>query len=266
MSNYINVVPTLYRKIHPFLVTLLIDDEPAAIIELRGLLRKRHPSLVVAGSADNVREGLQKIEALKPDLIFLDIEMPGGSGFDLVRQLKKGNRPEIIFVTSQSNYAIQAFSCAALGYVLKPVEQAPLAEAIAVAEERIRQKNNEQRLETLLENLQTSDNAKKQIGIPNDRGVEFVPAGNIIYCEGEERYTRIHLKEDGNRLSSYAIGQYRKMLADQDFYPIHRSILVNRLYVKGINRAGELELTTQQQLTISRRRRAEVEVWLKTGR
>lgn len=246
--------------------TILIDDEPAAIIELRYLLHKHHPSLVVAGSADNIQEALQKIESAKPDLIFLDIEMPGGNGFDLIRQLKKGSRPEIIFVTSQSNYAIQAFSCAALGYVLKPVEPVPLAEAIAVAEERIRQKNNEQRLETLLENLQTSDNSKKQIGIPNDKGIEFVAAGNIIYCEGEERYTRIHLREDGTRLSSYAIGQYRKMLADHDFYPIHRSILVNRHYVRRINRAGEIELTTNQQLTISRRRRAEVEAWLRTGK
>jgi two-component system LytT family response regulator len=246
------------------LVTILIDDEPAAIIELHGMLRKNHPNLSVAGSADNIRDALQKIEAIKPDLIFLDIEMPGGSGFDLIRQLNKGSRPEIIFVTSQSNYAIQAFSCAALGYVLKPVERAPLAEAIAVAEERIRQKNNEQRLETLLENLKTSDSSKKKIGIPHDRGVEFVPAGSIIYCEGEERYTRIHLKEDGTRLSSYAIGQYRKMLIDHDFYPIHRSILVNRNYVKGINRTGQLELTTHQKLTISRRRRAEVEAWLKT--
>lgn len=227
------------------------------------MLRKKHPNLLVAGSADNIRDGLQKIETVKPDLIFLDIEMPGGSGFDLIRQLKKGNRPEIIFVTSQSNYAIQAFSCAALGYVLKPVEWKPLAEAIGVAEERIRQKNNEQRLETLLENLKTSDSSKKKIGIPHDRGVEFVPAGSIVYCEGEERYTRIHLKEDGTRLSSYAIGQYRKMLADHDFYPIHRSILVNRNFVKRMNRAGELELTTKKRLTVSRRRRAEVEAWLK---
>ncbi|MFK8164430.1 MAG: LytR/AlgR family response regulator transcription factor [Lewinella sp.] len=248
------------------MLTILIDDEPAAIIELQALLRKKHPNLTVAGSANNILDGLQKIETLKPDLIFLDIQMPGGSGFDLIRQLKKGNRPEIIFVTSQSNYAIQAFSCAALGYVLKPVEQKPLAEAITVAEERIRQKNNEQRLETLLKNLKTSDTSKQQIGIPHDRGVEFVPAGSIIYCEGVERYTRIHLKDNGTRLSSYAIGQYRKMLVDHDFYPIHRSILVNRRYVKGINRAGQLELTTHQKLTVSRRRRAEVEAWLKAGR
>lgn len=245
------------------MLTLLIDDESAATIELRALLRKNHPTLAIAGEATNIQEGLQKINLLKPDLLFLDIEMPGGNGFELVRQLEKGSRPEIIFVTSQNNYAIQAFSCAALGYVLKPVEPEKLAEAIAVAEERIRQKNNEQRLETLLKNLETTNSAKQRIGIPNEKGVEFVTAGSIIYCEGEEGYTRIHLQENGNRLSSYPIGEYRKMLTSHDFYPIHRSILVNRSFVKEINRSGELELVNRKKLTISRRRRAEVEAWLK---
>lgn len=245
--------------------TLLIDDEPAANSALRGLLSRNHPRLTILGQAVNIQEGLQKITRFSPDLIFLDIEMPGGSGFDLIRQLPKGNRPEIIFVTSQSNYALQAFSCAALGYVLKPVEKKPLAEAIAVAEERIRQKNSEQRLEALLQNLETKDNTAQQIGIPSERGVEFVAAGNIIYCEGEERYTRIHLKDDGNRLSSYAIGEYRKMLINHNFFPIHRSFLVNRRFVKRLNKAGDLELTTRQHLTVSRRRRAEVEAWLKSG-
>lgn len=246
--------------------TLLIDDEPAANRELRGLLSRNHTNLTVVGQAINIQDGLQKIVRLQPDLIFLDIEMPGGSGFDLIRQLPKGNRPEIIFVTSQSNYALRAFSCAALGYVLKPVENKPLAEAIAVAEQRIRQKNSEQRLAALLKNLETSDNSEQQIGIPNERGVEFVAAGNIVFCEGEEGYTRIHLKNDGNRLSSYAIGEYRKMLINHNFFPIHRSFLVNRKFVKRLNKAGEIELTTHQQLTVSRRRRAEVEAWLKSGR
>lgn len=246
------------------MLTLLIDDEPAATIELRALLQKNHPSLVIAGEATNIQDALVKIGQLQPQVLFLDIEMPGGNGFELVRQLKKGNRPEIIFVTSQNNYAIQAFSCAALGYVLKPVEPKALAAAITLAEERIRQKNNEQRLEALLKNLETPNRANQRIGIPSDKGVEFVAAGNIIYCEGEERYTRIYLLENGNRLSSYAIGQYRKMLVNHDFYPIHRSILVNRSFVKGINRAGQLELTNRKSLTISRRRRAEVEAWLKS--
>lgn len=217
----------------------------------------------MAGEAVSAQEALQKIVQLKPDLLFLDIEMPGGNGFELVRQLQKGNRPEIIFVTSQNNYAVQAFNCAALGYVLKPIEPKKLAAAIAVAEERIRQKNNEQRLEALLKNLESTDSAKKRIGIPNERGVEFVTAGSIVYCEGVEGYTRIYLKEDGNRLSSYPIGEYRKMLTNFNFYPIHRSILVNRSFVKEINRSGELELTNRKKLTVSRRRRAEVEAWLK---
>jgi len=222
-----------------------------------------HPDIEVVAEATSVTEGLLKISAMKPDLLFIDIEMPGGTGFDLVRQLKKGTRPEIVFVTSRDEYALRAFSCAALGYVLKPVEATALAEAISRAEERIRQKTNEQRLEALLANLNATDRLEERISIPGKQGMEFVRAGNIMYCQGEERYTRIHLKDKGSRLSSYPIGEYRKMLPTPDFHPTHRSFLVNRLYVDRAIKDGNLLLTNGIIVTVSRRRREEVAKWLR---
>lgn len=221
-----------------------------------------YPGIEVVADATNIGDGLLKIDLLKPELLFIDIEMPGGTGFDLVRQLKKGTRPEIVFVTSRDEYALRAFSCAALGYVLKPVEATALAEAIARATERIRQKNNELRLEALLTNLSATNHSEERISIPGKHGMEFVKAGNIMYCQGEERYTRIHLKGQGSRLSSYPIGEYRKMLPTPDFYPTHRSFLVNRLYVDRATRNGNLLLTNGTTVTVSRRRREEVANWL----
>lgn len=188
--------------------------------------------------------------------------MPGGTGFDLVRQLKKGARPEIIFVTSRDQYALRAFSCAALGYVLKPVATKALEDAIGLARERIRLKNNEQRLEALLTNLDTKDRSEERISVPGKNGMEFVMAGNIIYCQGIERYTRIHIKGKGSRLSSYPIGEYRKMLPADDFHPTHRSFLVNRSYVVRTTKDGNLLLTDGTVVTVSRRRREEVINWL----
>lgn len=225
-----------------------------------------HPDINVVSEAVNISEGLLKIDLLKPELLFLDIEMPGGTGFDLVRQLRKGTRPEIVFVTSRDEYALRAFSCAALGYVLKPVEASSLAEAIARAEERIRQKNNEQRLEALLANLKTTNRSEERISIPGKHGMEFVKAGNITHCQGEERYTRIYLKGEGSRLSSYPIGEYRKMLPVPDFYPTHRSFLVNRSYVDRATKDGNLLLNNGIIVTVSRRRREEVAKWLGKGR
>lgn len=241
---------------------LLIDDETAAISELRNRLQAAHPSIRIVGEAMNVRDGLEKITQLQPDLLFLDIEMPGGNGFELVRQLPPNHRPEIIFVTSQGAYALQAFRVAALSYILKPVDAAELKAAVDLAAIRLREKNSGQRLEVLLENMRTDNPADKRIGIPSEDGVEFVEASEIIYCEGVEGYTRFHLKPGKTRLSAYSIGHYHKMLEPYDFFAIHRSFLVNRQHVANYVNSGLLNLSNGSQLEVSRRRRGAVRDWL----
>jgi len=211
---------------------LLIDDEPAANTELKNMLRSAHPQINVVGEATNVHEALLKIGQLSPDILFLDIEMPGGTGFDLIRQLGETLRPEIVFVTSRNEFALQAFNCAVLDYVLKPVEPSALETAISRAEERLHHKNSARRLEALMSNMDSISNSEKQIGIPSDSGVEFVKAGDIICCEGFKGYTLIHLFDGSRRTSSYPIGRYKKMLPSPDFFMTHRSFVVNRQHVK----------------------------------
>lgn len=241
--------------------TLIIDDEPAANTELKKILRAAHPQINVVGQATNVHEGLLKISQLQPDLLFLDIEMPGGTGFDLIRQLKKESRPEIVFVTSRNEFAFQAFNCAVLDYVLKPVEPSALATAVKRAEERLSQKNSARRLEALLANMDATNNSEKQIGIPNDHGVEFVTAGSIICCQGIDGYTRIHLSDGRKRTSSYPIGHYKKMLPTPDFFMTHRSFVVNRRHVLRLS-GDEIKLNQGLTAEISRRRKKLVETWL----
>lgn len=245
------------------MTALLIDDEPAAITSLQKILGDCCSGVSIVGSAGDVREGLQKIEIFRPELIFLDIKMPNGSGFDLVRQLPRGTRPEIIFVTSHESFAMQAIKVAALGYLVKPVDSRELIDAVKLAGARIRQKNSEIRLAALLSNLETQEHALKKVGIPSDKGLEFVDAGDIIYCEGEEGYTRIHVQEQTDRLSSYSIGEYRKMLVPFDFFPVHRSYLVNRRHVNKHDRAGTITLSDGTVITVSRRRKEAVIKWLK---
>lgn len=241
---------------------VIIDDEPAAITSLSKIILDTCPEVNVLSCAYNLVEALEKIAFHQPDILFLDIQMPGGSGFDLLRQLPKGSRPEVIFVTSQDQFAMQAIKVAALGYLLKPVIAGELKNAVALADDRIRQKDSETRLEALLSNLETKENSHKKIGIPSERGVEFVDAGDIIYCEGEEGYTRIHLRKSAHRLSSYSIGEFRKMLAPYDFFPVHRSYLVNRRHVVSHDRSGGLMLSSGEKVTVSRRRKIAVVKWL----
>ena len=217
----------------------------------------------IVGEAANVPEGLQKISQLRPDLIFLDIEMPPSNGFELVRQLPQDLRPEVIFVTSQGEHALRAFECAALGYVLKPVERSSLATTVARAVSLIEQKNSAQRLNTLLKNLDTNAEEDLTISIPQDSRVEFVRAGDITHCSGEDGYTRIHLNGRKSLLSSYRIGHYGKMLTTKDFNLVHKSFIVNRKYVRRRSAVYELELVTGEIVPIGRRRKKDINPWLK---
>ncbi len=245
------------------MTALLIDDEPAAITSMRKILQTACPEITVLGSAGDVGEGLLKTEQLRPELIFLDIKMPSGTGFDLVRKMEKGNRPEIIFVTSDDSFAMQAIKVAAMGYLVKPVDAHELKVAVENASQRIRQKNSEVRLEALLANLETNEYARKKVGIPSEQGLEFIAAGDIIYCEGEDGYTRIHITGQASRLSSYSIGEYRKLLAPFNFFAVHRSFLVNRSHVQKQVRSGNVILSNGLEITVSRRRKEVVNNWLK---
>ena len=227
------------------------------------MLNRGHPNIDIVATATTIREGLRCIETHQPELLFLDINLPDGLGFDLIRHLPASQRPEIIFVTSEESYAMQAIKVAALGYLVKPVDPEDLANAITNAAERIRQKNSEERLRALLSNLATRDGSHQQISIPSDQGVDFVKAGDILYCEGVDGYTRIKIWRGGSHLSSYSIGEYRKMLEPYGFRATHRSYLVNRVYVTGWRTGGELVLRNDDTIPVSRRRRGDIQKWLR---
>ncbi|MEM9528342.1 MAG: LytTR family DNA-binding domain-containing protein [Bacteroidota bacterium] len=242
--------------------SILIDDEPAALAELRYLLERYHPNVSIIGQAQNGHEGLKLTKGFAPDLLFLDIEMPDLNGFDLLRELNTTDRPEIIFVTSKAGYALQAFRVAALSYLVKPVDRFELNRAIKEATKRIKEKSSDKRLNALLENLEVTSVNKKKVGLPFETGMEFVDAGDILFCQGEEGYTRIFLKDGSSRLSSYSIGEYKKMLQGFNFGPVHRSYLVNYQHIRQYEKNGRLHLTNGKVIQVSRRRKPAVDQWL----
>lgn len=244
------------------LKTIIIDDEPGARAELRGLLQQ-HSAVEVLDEAGDITEALRKIDQLKPDLIFLDIEMPGGSGFDLVRQLPRKNSPEVIFVSGEKGYGLQAFRSAALDYITKPVLDNELADAVARASTRVQQKASAEKLETVLQRLEDQDYAENTIIIPGEGGDDVVCVGDVVYCQGVDGYTQIHLKDGSSRLSSYSLGQYRKLLPEPYFMVTHRSYLVHRRFVTKTLRKGELLLSTGAVVLVSRMNKDKVANWLK---
>jgi len=235
---------------------LLIDDESSARLDLRNILERLHPTTEIVGQAADIREGLRKINDLKPDLLFLDIEMPGGSGLDLMDALPVEGRPEVIFVTARKRYGLDAIRHRALDYILKPPTEKALAEALSRATERMK-------LRSVLRSQTANPYAEMEVGIPGERGTEFVRAGDIKYCSTEDRYTRFHLRDGTTRLSSYPLGKYRETLPDSYFYLTHRSCLVNQDFVTGKVTRLQIKLTTGETVPVSRLKKAGVENWLR---
>ena len=235
---------------------VLVDDEHKSLQLLSSLLAQYCPTVDVVGTAADVTEGLSVIAATAPDLLFLDVEMPGGTGFELIERLSH-LRYEIVFVTSFDRYALRAIQCCALGYIVKPVDPTELIRVVSRALEQSRLKADDRRNRQLLANLKEPNSRDNRIGIPSDRGLDFVRAGDIVRCEGVERCTRVVLADGNAFLSSYNLGEFRKLLEAYHFFSPHKSHLINLDHIVRYDRDGTVETTDGGQVPVSRRRRQE---------
>lgn len=232
----------------------LIDDEDHARTVLEDKLRTHCPDVEIIGSSKFPQQALLEVERLKPDILFLDIAMPGMSGFEFVEKLSAFNG-EIIFVTAYNEYAVEAFKVCALGYLLKPVQNVELVNSIDSYKRRQgdRSSNDSDRIKELISNNKED---KVRLAIPTHSGYAFTQISDIIRCEGMEKYTNIYTKEK-KHLSTKNIGYYVDILANYDFFPTHKSHLINMNFVSSYDRDGLVLLTTGDQIPISRRRKKE---------
>lgn len=228
--------------------TLIIDDERLAREELKRLLIK-HPSVLVVGEAANMHEALDFIERHAPDLIFLDVQMPGGSGFDLLAALDI--TPTVIFTTAYDHYALRAFDVSALDYLLKPIEPERLAQAILKLP-------TSAQLELKIE-TEAPHTPEGKVFIKDGERCWFVALEDIVLFESEGNYTRVFF-EQNRPLMLRSLNQLEAKLDPAKFMRISRRQIVNLGFVENIapGLAGGLTLTLPHQLkvTMSRRRAA----------
>jgi len=200
-------------------------------------------------------EGIAKISELKPDLIFLDIEMPHMNGFQMLEQLPKINF-EIIFTTSYDQYAITAFKFSALDYLLKPVDREELEKAMQKISKKINPPISQQ-LEILLQRINQPSVPVQRIALPTMQGLEFVPVDSIIHCTSRNNYTEFFLKDKKKLLVSRTLKEVEDMLADHSFLRVHNSHVVNlnaiTRYAKG--EGGYLIMTDGSTIDVSRSRK-----------
>ena len=234
---------------------IIIDDERHSCDALKMLLGKCCQQVHVTAICYSGEEGIKKINELKPQLVFLDIEMPHMNGFQMLEQLSKIDF-EIIFTTSYDQYAITAFKFSALDYLLKPVDREELEKAV----QRVSKKINppvSQQLEILLQKINQPAITVQRIALPTMQGLEFVPVESILHCSSNNNYTEFFLKDKKKLLVSRTLKEVEDMLADHSFLRVHNSYIVNlnavTRYVKG--EGGYLVMTDGSTIDVSRSRK-----------
>lgn len=235
---------------------LLIDDEAHARAHLRARLAEVAPEVQLVAEADNIADGQRLIAAHKPRLVFLDVEMPGGDGFELLRRLGRWDF-DVIFTTAHSHYAIQAIRFSALDYLLKPVQADELRAAIDrhIAGQGKLANDVQQ---GFLANVAQRDEKALKLTITHGGRTHAVAPDQIAWCQAEDNYTALHLSDDRRLMSARTLKDYDEMLTPFGFIRVHKSALVNRRHVEGLDAEGRVRLRNGVRVEVSRRRLEEV--------
>jgi len=235
---------------------VIIDDEKDSRNILASYLKKYCPEVVVSGFGESVETGLTEIKNHQPDIIFLDIEMPYGNGFDLLDKIEDITF-ETVFVTAFNNYAIQALNQSAAYYLLKPIDIDELIKAVEKIRKERSEKNYIQHAKVLLENKKPGANQK--IMLPTLEGFEIVDINTILYCEAADNFTKFYFDQNQSLLICRTLKYFEDVLSEHRFLRIHRSYLINPAFVvryaKG--KGGYVTMKNNQELEISPNKKKE---------
>ncbi|MEL6695209.1 MAG: LytTR family DNA-binding domain-containing protein [Bacteroidota bacterium] len=231
----------------------IVDDKAINIKLLQDMLGRLFPQLEIVGTAASVKTGLQLIQDKKPDLVFLDIDMGDGYGFDIVQRSEyKGF--QVIFVTAFPSYALSAWNYRALHYLVKPVAEEDLIEAVQRYLTRVNGEGSDKQFFNMPSYGKSSS---KRICLPDQERLLFVEVQDIIYCEVSGSYTVFRMPNQNKHVVSKSLNTYEKLLEEDGFFRIHDKYLVNlahiAAYIRG--RGGEVVLNTGEQLPVSVRKR-----------
>ena len=232
---------------------IIVEDEKHSRETLKNLLEEFCVGIKIVGLASSVNEAVNTISSLKPDVIFLDIELQTGTGFDVLNQVKHLNF-EVIFTTAFDQYAIKAVKFSSLDYLLKPIDLEELQSAVEKAKTKKNQTIYKKQLETLMLNLKQQKQSLNTICLATSDGFEFIEVNDIVYCKAEGSYTSFVLKNDEKLLVSKHLKAYEDLLLEQDFMRVHNSFLINFKEVKKYIKAdgGYIIMKNNDSVSISR--------------
>jgi two-component system LytT family response regulator len=238
------------------LKAIIVDDESHSRETLKNLVEEFCEGVDVLIAVSSVQEALAAINQLEPDVVFLDIELQTGTGFDILDQLEVINF-EVIFTTAFEQYAIKAVKFSSLDYLLKPIDLEELQKAVEKARKIKDQAVYNQQLEVLLFNLKQKQPSLNKICLSTAEGYEFISVDEILYCKAEGSYTSFKLKNNSNFLVSKHLKEYETLLTDQQFMRVHNSFLINLKEVKKFIKSdgGYILMNNDDPVSISRNKK-----------
>jgi len=242
------------------ITAILIDDDANLRSGLKSMLGIYAPEIDIIGEADSVKTGVLILQALQPQVVFMDIQLGDGNGFDILEQLASKNgksTSHIVFVTAYEEYAIKAFRFSALDFLLKPIDPEELEKVIGKIKQAVAKKDNYAHIDLLLENIRKKVDHFKRIALSTADGIHLFEISDIIRCESEDNYTKFYLKNNKPVLISKTLKEYEELLTEHGFERIHQSHLINLAYLKSYIKkdGGYVVMSDNSNLPISQRKK-----------
>ncbi|MES2486982.1 MAG: LytTR family DNA-binding domain-containing protein [Bacteroidota bacterium] len=251
------------------ITALLIDDDSNLRQGMKALLAMYAPDIHILGEAENVKGGIAAIETHKPDVIFLDIQLGDGTGFDILEQLtqKQGRlTSHVVFITAHEEFAVKAFRFSALDYLLKPVDPEDLRKVVEKIKKVLSNNDNYAHIDLLLENIRKKVDKFKRIALSTSDGIHLFEVADIIRLESQDNYTKFYIKDNKPVLIAKTLKEYEEMLSEQGFERIHQSHLINLAYLKSYIKkdGGYAVMADNSHLPISQRKKDRMQELLRS--
>lgn len=247
---------------------IIIDDDANLRIGLKTMLARYAQQIQVVAEADSVESGVFVIQNNPSDVLFLDIQMGDGTGFDILETLKRKNKiinQQIVFITAFEQYAIKAFRFSALDYLLKPVDPEELTQVTNKIYESVKNQTKTDHVDVLLDSIRNKNEDLHRIVLNNSEGMHILEIEDIIRCESEDNYTKFYLKSAKPLMISKTLKEYEELLSDEGFLRIHQSHLINLKYVDIFNKSdSKVKMSDSSFVPVSQRKKEKFLEVLKT--
>lgn len=250
------------------ITAILVDDDSNLREGMKALLNRYAPEIRILGEAENVADAVSVIDEINPQVVFLDIQLADGTGFDILEKLTEKNgkiASQVVFITAHEQYAIKAFRFSALDFLLKPVDPEELQKVIEKIKNTVKKNDTFSHIDLLLENIRKKVDNFKRIALSTSDGIHLFDVSDIIRCESTDNYTTFHIKNSKPILISKTLKEYEELLSEQGFERIHQSHLINLAYLKSYIKkdGGYVIMSDNSNLPVSQRKKDRLQELIK---